>query len=99
MSAGAASVIVAVVGVLGTAGGAIVQAWRSRRRETVDIAAQWQATYRDLLQQFAGLREQLERESEARLALEGRLSRAMRRIDYLEEALRAAGVEFNGPQV
>ena len=99
MNAGAASVIVAVVGVLGTAAGAIVQAWRSRRRETVDIAAQWQTTYRDLLTQFATLREQLERESEARLALEGRLSRAMRRIDYLEEALRAADVPYNGPPV
>ncbi len=54
------SIVVAIVGALSAAVGGGWQAWRSRRRETVDIAAQWQQTYGALLEQVATLRTQLE---------------------------------------
>lgn len=99
MSASVASVVVAIVGAVAGVFGAAAQQWRSRRREHIDIVAQWEQSYGAVLARLAAVQEQLSAETEARIAMEGKLARALVRIDYLERRLGQAGVEFNGPSV
>jgi len=99
MNATTASVLVSIsTGVGGTIG--VLITWlRGRRADTVDLMQQWERSYGALLARVGELQSQLAHESEARLALEGRMSRALARIDHLEHLLAEADIPFNGPTV
>ena len=99
MNAATASVLVSVTTAVGGIIGGLVAWMRGRRRDTVDLTEQWERSYGALLTRVGDLQAQLGRESEARLALEGRLARALGRIDHLEHLLSEAGIPFNGPHV
>jgi len=97
MSAAAASVWVAIVGVTSAIVGPIVVAFRSRRKDSIDLVTQWQRTYADLLGQLGELRVALDEETRKRAELGRRLTTAEHRVDYLESLLVHHGIEFTAP--
>ena len=99
MSTALASVLVAVVGLLGSMGGAALTWRRTRRTDEADLVARWEANYGNMLTKVADLQRQLDAEATARRELGDRLGRAMVRIDHLERLLTEAGIPFNGPAV
>ena len=95
------SVIVAVVAATGAVCTPMIQWWRSRHRDTVDLVTELEASYSRILArldaEINARQEQSAQESAARQELAARLHRAIRRIEHLERLLDANGVQYNGP--